>query len=80
MPKMKVVSRDSRLSYARWKKNRRVELKTDYERSVDKSYQKKRRRGSPNSYIEQIPASTLGTATNKNKENQIDASTTDPTN
>jgi hypothetical protein len=55
-------------------------LKTDYERSVDKSYQKKRRRGSPNSYIEQIPASTLGTATNKNKENQIDASTTDPTN
>jgi hypothetical protein len=41
----------------------------DYERSVDKSYAKKRQRGSPNSYIEQIPASTSGTATtNKNKE------------
>jgi hypothetical protein len=46
---------------------------------VDKSYQKKRGRGSPNSYIEQIPASTSGTATNKNKEKQIDASTTNPT-
>jgi hypothetical protein len=51
-------------------------LKTDYERSVDKSYQKKRQRGSPNSYIKQIPASTSGTATNQNKEKQIDASTT----
>jgi hypothetical protein len=48
-------------------------LKTDYERSVDKSYAKKRQRGSPNSYIEQIPASTSGTATDKNKE--IPAST-----
>jgi hypothetical protein len=35
----------------------------DYERSVDKSYAKKRQRGSPNSYIKQIPASTSGTAT-----------------
>jgi hypothetical protein len=41
----------------------------DYERLVDKSYAKKRQRGSPNSYIEQLPASTLGTATtDKNKE------------
>jgi hypothetical protein len=49
-------------------------LKTDYERPVDKSYAKKKQRGSPNSYIEQIPASTLGTATtDKNKE--IPAST-----
>jgi hypothetical protein len=49
-------------------------LKTDYERSVDKSYAKKRQRGSSNSYIEQIPASTSGTATTyKNKE--IPAST-----
>jgi hypothetical protein len=44
-------------------------LKTDYERSVDKSYAKKKQRGSPNTYIEQIPASTSGTATtDKNKE------------
>jgi hypothetical protein len=44
-------------------------LKTDYEHSVDKSYAKKRQRGSPNRYIEQIPASTSGTATiDKNKE------------
>jgi hypothetical protein len=55
-------------------------LETDYELSVDKSYSKKRHRGLPNSYIEQIPASTSGTATNKNKEKQIDASTTDRTN
>jgi hypothetical protein len=54
-------------------------LKTDYERSVDESYAKKRQRGSLNSYIEQIPASTSGTSTNKNKE-QIDASITDQTN
>jgi hypothetical protein len=41
---------------------------------VDKSYAKKKQRGSPNSYIEQIPASTSGTATtDKNKE--IPAST-----
>jgi hypothetical protein len=41
----------------------------DYVRSVDKSYAKKKQRGSPNSYIEEIPASTSGTATtNKNKE------------
>jgi hypothetical protein len=46
----------------------------DYERSVDKSYAKKKQRGSLNSYIEQIPASTSGTATtDKNKE--IPAST-----
>jgi hypothetical protein len=44
-------------------------LKSDYERLVEKSYAKKKQRGSPNSYIEQIPASTSGTATtNKNKE------------
>jgi hypothetical protein len=44
-------------------------LKTDYERSVDKSYAKKKQRGSPNSYIEQIHASTSGTTTtDKNKE------------
>jgi hypothetical protein len=68
-------------------------LKTDYERSVDKSYAKKRQRGSLNSYIEQIPASTSGTTTtDKNKEipmltsgtatniEQIPASTTDRTN
>jgi hypothetical protein len=60
---------------------------------VDKSYAKKKQRGSPNSYIEQIPASTLGTATtDKNKEipastsrtarniEQIPASTTHQTN
>jgi hypothetical protein len=41
---------------------------------MDKSYANKKQRGSPNSYIEQIPASTSGTATiNKNKE--IPAST-----
>jgi hypothetical protein len=49
-------------------------LKTDYERLMDKSYAKKKQRGSPNSYIEQIPTSTIGTATtDKNKE--IPAST-----
>jgi hypothetical protein len=51
----------------------------DYDRLVDKSYQKKRRRGLSNSYIDQIPTSTLGTTTNKNKEKQIDASTTNLT-
>jgi hypothetical protein len=51
------------------KRRRKLPLKTDYERSVDKSYAKKKQRGSPNSYIEQIPASTSGTATrDKNKE------------
>jgi hypothetical protein len=55
-------------------KRRKPPLKTDYEHSVDKSYAKKKQRGSPNSYIEQIPTSTSGTATtNKNKE--IPAST-----
>jgi hypothetical protein len=49
-------------------------LKTDYERSVDKSYAKKRQRGSPNSYIEQIPALTSGTTT-KDKNIEILAST-----
>jgi hypothetical protein len=50
----------------------------DYERSVDQSYAKKKQRGSPNSYIEQIPASTSGTATTyKNKE--IPASTSGTT-
>jgi hypothetical protein len=58
---------------------RRVELKMDYDRLVDKSYQKKRRRGLSNSYIDQIPTSTPGTTTNKNKEKQIDASTTNLT-
>jgi hypothetical protein len=43
-------------------------LKTDYEHSVDKPYAKKRQRGLPKSYIEQIPVSTSGTATEKNKE------------
>jgi hypothetical protein len=44
-------------------------LKTDYEGLAGKSYAKKRQRGSLNSYIEQIPASTSGTATiDKNKE------------
>jgi hypothetical protein len=56
------------------KRRRKPPLKTDYERSVDKSYAEKKQRGSPNSYIEQIPASTSGTATtDKNKE--IPAST-----
>jgi hypothetical protein len=51
------------------KRRRKLPLKTDYEQSVDKSYDKKKQRGSPNSYIEQIPASTSGTATtDKNKE------------
>jgi hypothetical protein len=51
------------------KRRRKPLLKTDYERSVDKSYAKKKHRGSPNTYIEQIPASTSGTATtDKNKE------------
>jgi hypothetical protein len=49
-------------------RGRKPPLKMDYEHSVDKSYAKKRQRGSPNSYIEQIPASTSGTATDKNKE------------
>jgi hypothetical protein len=49
-------------------RRRTPQLKMDYEHSVDKSYVKKRQRGLLNSYIEQIPASTLGTATNKNKE------------
>jgi hypothetical protein len=44
-------------------------LTTEYERSVDKSYAKKKRKGSTNSYIEQIPTLTSGTATTeKNKE------------
>jgi hypothetical protein len=43
-------------------------LKTDYEHSVDKSYAKKRQRGSPNIYIEQIPASTSGTTTTDKKK------------
>jgi hypothetical protein len=41
---------------------------------MDKSYAKKKQRGSSNSYIEQIPALTSGTSTtDKNKE--IHAST-----
>jgi hypothetical protein len=77
--KMKVIRRDSRLSNEKETKRRRKSpLKTDYERSVDKSYAKKRQRVSPNSYIEQIPASTSGTAkTDKNKE--IPASTSGTT-
>jgi hypothetical protein len=56
------------------KRRRKPPLKTDYERSVDKSYVKKKQRGSPNSYIEQIHVSTSRTATtDKNKE--IPAST-----
>jgi hypothetical protein len=67
-------------------------LEMDYERSVDKSYAKKRQWGSPNSYIEQIPGSTSGTTTNKNNEvptstlgtstniEQIPTSTTNQTN
>jgi hypothetical protein len=68
-------------------------LKTDYEHSVDNSYAKNRQQGPPNSYIEQIPASTSGTTTtDKTKEipastsgtttniEQIPASTTDRTN
>jgi hypothetical protein len=56
-------------------------LKTDYERSVDKSYAKKRQRGSLNSYIEQIPASTSGTTTtDKNKEIPTSTSGTAATN
>jgi hypothetical protein len=50
------------------KRRRKPPLKTDYERSADKSYAKKRQQGSLNSYIEQILASTSGTATDKNKE------------
>jgi hypothetical protein len=50
----------------------------DYERSVDNYYVKKKQRRSPNSYIEQIPASTSETATtDKNKE--IPASTSGTT-
>jgi hypothetical protein len=53
----------------RKKRRRKPPLKMDYECSVDKSYAKKRQRGLPNSYIEQIPASTSGTTTtDKNKE------------
>jgi hypothetical protein len=60
------------------KRRRKPPLKMDYERSVDKSYAKKKQRGSPNSYIEQIPASTSRTATTyKNKE--IPASTSGTT-
>jgi hypothetical protein len=56
------------------KRRRKPPLKTDYECSVDMSYAKKKQRGSPNSYIEQISASTSGAATiDKNKE--ISAST-----
>jgi hypothetical protein len=55
------------------RRRRKLPLKTDFERSVDKSYAKKRQRGSSNSCIEQIPASTSVTATDKNKE--IHAST-----
>jgi hypothetical protein len=58
------------------KRRRKLPLKTDHERLMDKSYAKKRQRGSPNSYIEQIPASTSGTATDKNKE--VPASTSGP--
>jgi hypothetical protein len=56
------------------KRRRKLPLKTDYERSVDKSYAKKRQRGSPNSYIEQIPASMSGTATT-DKNTKIPVST-----
>jgi hypothetical protein len=48
----------------------------DYECLVDKSYDKKRQQGSSNSDIEQIPASTSGTATNKNKEIPVSTSGT----
>jgi hypothetical protein len=52
-------------------------LKTDYERSVEKSYAKKRQRGSSNSYIEQILASTSGTTTiDENKEIPVSTSGT----
>jgi hypothetical protein len=57
-------------------RRRKPPLKMDYEHSVDKSYVKKRQRGSQNSYIEQITMSTFGTATNKNKE--IPMSTSGP--
>jgi hypothetical protein len=57
---------------------RRVELKTDYNRLLNKSYQKKRRQGSSNSYIKQIPTSTPLTSAKK-KEKQIDASTSNQT-
>jgi hypothetical protein len=51
------------------KRRRKLSLKMEYERLVDKSYAKKKQRGSPNSYIEKIPALTSGTATtDKNKE------------
>jgi hypothetical protein len=58
-------------------KRRKPPLKTDYERSVDKSYAKKRQRRSPNSYIEQIPPSMSGTTTTyKNKEIPVSTSRT----
>jgi hypothetical protein len=60
------------------KRRRKLPLKTDYERSVDKSYAKKRQRGSSNSYIEQIPASTSRIATNKNKEIPVSMLGEDP--
>jgi hypothetical protein len=63
------------------KRRRKPPLETYYERSVDKSYAKKKQRGSPNSYIEQIPASTSGTATtDKNKEIPASTSGTATTN
>jgi hypothetical protein len=67
---MEVVQRDSRLSYTirKQKWRRKLPLKTNYERSMDKSYAKKKQRGSPNSYIEQISASMSGTATTDKKK------------
>jgi hypothetical protein len=50
----------------------------DYERSVDKSYAKKRQRGSLNSYTEQIPTSTSGAAT-PDKYKEISALTSGTT-
>jgi hypothetical protein len=47
---------------------RKIELKTDYDRPLLKSLQKKRRGGSPNSYIEQVPAST--SSADAKKKNQ----------
>ena len=37
---------------------RKLDLDTDYDRSLHKSLEKKRRGGSPNSYIENIPHSS----------------------
>ena len=53
---------------------KQVLLKTDYDRSLTKSLEKKRRGGSPNSYIEEIAASTSSKVPSKKKK-QIDAST-----